>query len=211
MPGCHGRRNRKCAIRPRLRSRWQPRRPPGSLTTWAAPTFARGRYRRRPNEFRRTCERRPQDFWPNFYEGVCAYRLGNYEEACAAFRASIALAPEAAECYYNRALAYEALGRADAALSDYSRALELDPGLAAAARTAGSSDTRPAGTARRSPTSSAPSALPRAAALGQIHYNLALAYLAAGDRSSALASGETALNLGCQEAQGLCDRLRHGS
>jgi serine/threonine protein kinase/Flp pilus assembly protein TadD len=163
-------------------------------------------------EFRRTLERRPQDFWPHFYQGLCAYRLGSYEDACAAFRTCIALAPAEAECYYNRALAHEALGRSEPAFSDYGRALELDPGLTAAALNRGLLCYK-AGR-HRDAIADFQRALRTAAgraALGQIHYNLALAYLATGDRSSALANSEKALDLGCGEARGLCDRLHHGS
>jgi tetratricopeptide (TPR) repeat protein len=163
-------------------------------------------------EFRRALERQPQDFWSNFYQGLCAYRLGNYEDACAAFRTCIALAPEAAECYYNRALAHEALGRSRPAFSDYGRALELDPGLTAAALNRGLLCYK-AGR-HRDAIADFQRALhtnPGREALGQIHYNLALAYLAAGDRPSARANSEKALNLGWGEARGLCDRLHHGS
>ena len=163
-------------------------------------------------EFRRTLERRPQDFWPNFYQGLCAYRLGNYEDACAAFRTCIALAPEAAECYYNRALAHEALGRSGQAFSDYGRALELDPGLTAAALNRGLLCYK-AGRHRDAIADfqRALRTAPGRETIGQIHYNLALAYLAAGDRSSARVNSEKALNLGCGEARGLCDRLHRGS
>jgi tetratricopeptide (TPR) repeat protein len=159
-------------------------------------------------------EERPRDFWPSFYHGLCAYRLGNYEHACAAFGTCIALTPAAAECYYNRALAHEALGRSDQALADYSRALELDPGLAAAALNRGvlaykngrHRDAIPdfLRALRDVPASDRKT-------ISQIHYNLALAYLVAGDRQAALASSEKALGLGYSEAQGLCNRLRHGS
>jgi serine/threonine protein kinase/Tfp pilus assembly protein PilF len=162
-------------------------------------------------EFRCTLERQPQDFWPNFYQGLCAYRLGNYEDACAAFRTCIALAPKAAECYYNRALAHQALGRSDQAVSDYGRALEIDPGLTAAALNRGL--LRYTAGRHRDAIADFHRAL-RAnlgrKAVGQIHYNLALAYLAAGDRDSAVASSERALNLGYGDARGLCDRLHRG-
>ena len=69
---------------------------------------------------------RPQDFWLNFYEGLCAYQLKRFEEAVNAFRVAIALSPEAAECYYNRGLAYQALGRLDEAMADYGRALKIN-------------------------------------------------------------------------------------
>jgi serine/threonine protein kinase/tetratricopeptide (TPR) repeat protein len=163
-------------------------------------------------EFRRALQHRPQDFWPNFYQGLCAYRLGEYEDACAAFRTCIALAPTAAECYYNRGLAEEALGRLDDAHADHGRALELDGDLAAPALNRGVLGYK----AGR--YGEAIADLHRAlrgatdpAVVSRIHYNLALAYLAAGDRASARISGEKALGLGCEEARGLCDRLRRGS
>jgi serine/threonine protein kinase/Tfp pilus assembly protein PilF len=89
-------------------------------------------------EFQTALEIRPQDFWPNFYQGLCAYQLGRFEDAIAAFRVCIALAPETAECYYNRALAYEAAGDKAHAVRDYTRALKLDPSMTTAALNRGS-------------------------------------------------------------------------
>jgi tetratricopeptide (TPR) repeat protein len=88
---------------------------------------------RAAEEFQRALEIRPQDFWPNFYQGLCAYHLGRIEDAIDAFRVCISLAPGTAECYYNRALAHEAAGHKTAALRDYSRALKLDHSLSDAA------------------------------------------------------------------------------
>ncbi len=76
-------------------------------------------------QFHRGLDIRPQDFWLNFYEGQCDYRLSRFEGAVNAFRVCIALAPETAECYYNRALGYQALGQLDLALADLDRALQL--------------------------------------------------------------------------------------
>jgi tetratricopeptide (TPR) repeat protein len=142
--------------------------------------------------------------------------LGNHEDACAAFRTCIALAPQTAECYYNRALAHEALGRGDQALADYGRALELDPALTAAALNRGLLGYKRAqhrhaiaDFLRALHTATVTGTADRET-IGQIHYNLALAYLATGDRTSALASSEKALGLGYPEARGLCNRLRHG-
>ncbi|HVX14252.1 MAG TPA: serine/threonine-protein kinase [Pirellulales bacterium] len=84
-------------------------------------------------EFRRAVREEPQEFWANFYRGRCAYRLSLYEEALNAFSVCIALSPERAECFFNRALVYTALHENEEALLDYDRALKLDPGLAAAA------------------------------------------------------------------------------
>jgi tetratricopeptide (TPR) repeat protein len=84
-------------------------------------------------EFRLGLGIRPHDFWLNFYDGLCAYFLKYFEESVNAFRVAIALAPEAAECRYNRGLAYQALGQLDAAMADYTRAWELNEGLTDAA------------------------------------------------------------------------------
>ena len=73
-------------------------------------------------QFHLAVDLRPQDFWPNFYQGLCAYRLGQFEDALTAFRVCISLAQNPAECYFNRALAFEALGRTDEAFHDYTRA-----------------------------------------------------------------------------------------
>lgn len=82
--------------------------------------------------FDRAVSLRPQDFWPNFHQGVCAYRLRRHRDAVVAFRVCIALAPDRAECYYNRALAHAALGDRAEADGDLRRAIALDPTLAAA-------------------------------------------------------------------------------
>jgi tetratricopeptide (TPR) repeat protein len=80
--------------------------------------------------FEHALDQRPQDLWPNFHQGVCAYRLGRYQEAETAFRVSIALAPDRAECFYNHALALAALRRTALAARSYDRAVALDPTLA---------------------------------------------------------------------------------
>jgi serine/threonine protein kinase/tetratricopeptide (TPR) repeat protein len=72
----------------------------------------------------------PQSLWPNYYQGVCAYRRGQFADAAAAFGVCIGAAPDAAGCYVNRALAFAALGRTEAALRDYDQALRLDGSLA---------------------------------------------------------------------------------
>jgi serine/threonine protein kinase/TolA-binding protein len=84
-------------------------------------------------EFRRAVREEPQEFWANFYRGRCAYRLGLYEEALNAFSVCVALSPDQAECFFNRALVLTALHQTEEALLDYDRALKLDPTLTAAA------------------------------------------------------------------------------
>jgi tetratricopeptide (TPR) repeat protein len=162
-------------------------------------------------EFQNTLKERPQDFWPNFYQGLCAYQLRQFEEAVAAFRTCIALAPTKAECYHNRAIADEALGRATEAMGDYSRALELDPSLTAAALNRGTLlcnahryDDAIADFQRALRTSPDPETT------GHIHYNLAVAYLAKRDRSAAAASIEEAVGRGYHKARELRVKLHGG-
>ena len=169
-----------------------------------------GSLREADAEFQRTLDQRPQDFWPNFYQGLCAYHLKQFEASVAAFRTCIALAPETAECYYNRGLANAALGRNEHAFSDYSRALKLDPALTSAAinrgilsyeaghpRDAVSDFQRALRSANSDPET-----------IGRIHYNLALAHLAIGDAAGALASAEAAIDAGYRDARKLLDSLR---
>jgi tetratricopeptide (TPR) repeat protein len=168
-----------------------------------------GDLRRAAGEFERALELRPQDFWPNFYRGLCAYHLGRFDDAVNAFSICVALAPEAAECYFNRASAREALGQADLARRDYGRALELDRSLTEAALNRGIlnySEGR---------YGEADSDLDRAQAtasgretLGLIHYHRALVGLARGDRPSAIASLEAAMGHGHEEARKLYKSLR---
>ena len=160
-------------------------------------------------EFRRTLELEPQDFWSNFYQGHCAFDLGQFEDASAAFRTCIALSPKAAWCYHNRARAEEILGQVKQAFSDYSRAIELDPALAAAALNRGILSYK-AGRPEEAIADfqRALRAGPDPETTGRIHYNLALAHLARGDRKAALASAEEAVTSGYQKARDFRDGLR---
>jgi tetratricopeptide (TPR) repeat protein len=94
--------------------------------------LASGDLARAEAAFDRALFLRPQDFWPNFHQGACAFRRGRYQDAVNAFRVCIALAPDRAECFYNRALAQAALGDSSEASRDFGRAVSLDPSLAAA-------------------------------------------------------------------------------
>jgi serine/threonine protein kinase/Tfp pilus assembly protein PilF len=160
-------------------------------------------------EFRRTLELEPQDFWSNFYQGHCAYHLGQLEDASAAFRTCIALSPKAAWCYHDRARAEEGLGRVKQAFNDYSRAIELDPTLAAAALNRGILSYK-AGRPEDAIADfqRALRAGPDSETCGRIHYNLALAHLARGNRKSALASAEEAVTSGYHKARDFRDGLR---
>jgi tetratricopeptide (TPR) repeat protein len=76
-------------------------------------------------ELEQAVDLEPQGLWPNFARGRCAHLLGRHEEALVAFTVCIALAPQSAVCYRNRALAYEALGRREDARRDEERAARL--------------------------------------------------------------------------------------
>jgi serine/threonine protein kinase len=90
-------------------------------------------------EFEKALDQEPQRFWPNFYRGMCAYRLDRFEDAVASFSVCIALTAstegarhttdQQARCYYNRALAHRALGHTEPARQDYEKARALDPTL----------------------------------------------------------------------------------
>jgi serine/threonine protein kinase/Flp pilus assembly protein TadD len=167
-----------------------------------------GRFQEAALEFQHVVDDRPLDFWSNFYLGLCDYRLGRFPDALAEFGICVALAPRSAECYYNRARVAEAMGRADQAVLDYGRALEIDPGMTPALLnrginaykngryTAAAQDLRLALESARDSTTK-----------GQVHYNLALVYLAEGDRAAALASAQEALAHGDRAAAGLLERL----
>ncbi len=150
----------------------------------------------------------PQGLWPNFYQGVCAYRQGRYSAAVAAYSVCIGVAREPAPCFYNRALAFEALGQTEQALRDYDQALRLDPGLADAALNRGMLHYR----AKR--YDAAITDLQRAFELSAdpavVFFDLALANLARGERAAALDNLRRALSHNPQQpdARKLYDSLQ---
>jgi serine/threonine protein kinase/Flp pilus assembly protein TadD len=163
-------------------------------------------------EFRRAVNLRPQDFWSNFYQGLSAFRLRQFTAAAAAFHTCTALAPESAICSYNRALALDALGQLEWAYDDYTRAIKLDPTLAAAFLNRGIiSYSRGRALEAVDDFEHALNLHPSdRKTVGRLHYNLALAQLRRGDRSSAQANLEEAIRHGCSEASALHDNLRAG-
>jgi tetratricopeptide (TPR) repeat protein len=74
----------------------------------------------------------PDDFWSRYQQMRAYYELARFDEALGSATVCIALEPEQAECYYNRALCHQALGHATDAHADLDRALKHDPKLAAA-------------------------------------------------------------------------------
>ncbi len=67
----------------------------------------------------------PGGRWCNFYAGICAYRMGRFEDAVAAFSVSIGSAPTLPEFFHNRAQAYRALGKLNEARRDNDHAAAL--------------------------------------------------------------------------------------
>jgi tetratricopeptide (TPR) repeat protein len=59
--------------------------------------------------------------------GDTYFRAGHYEEALDSFDHSIALEPDSAEVYYDRAAVYSALGRYENAIGDYNKVIALNP------------------------------------------------------------------------------------
>jgi eukaryotic-like serine/threonine-protein kinase len=168
-----------------------------------------GRFEESEVAFRRVLKDRPQDFWPNFYQGNCAFRLGRHNDAVEAFRSCIALQPDAAFCRYDRGLALDALGRTEEAREDYTQALKLDPFMAEAALNRGILDYRERQFGRAiDDFRCAIRAKPDRLILGRTYYNLALAQLAIEDRESGEASLEAAIGLGSTEAEELRRNLR---
>jgi tetratricopeptide (TPR) repeat protein len=158
--------------------------------------------------FEQGLEMRPEDFWLNFYMGLCDYRQKRFEPAVSRFHACVVLTTNCAECWHNRALAYAASGQSALALHDYARALKLNPNLAAAAFNRG---VHYYYQEKRYSLALADFQLALAGGIdpAPAHYNLALVYLALGDRKAALASVQECLhyNAAHAEARSLKDRL----
>jgi serine/threonine protein kinase/tetratricopeptide (TPR) repeat protein len=167
-----------------------------------------GDYARAVAQFQQAIDLRPRDFWPNFYQGVCAYKLGRFEEALNAFCVCIALADNPAECYFNRALAYESLGRSDEALRDYTRALQCDDKLTGAALNRGILHYNAGGYSQAAADlgQALSTALGRQVR-GVVHYNLALVDIARNDRPAALLDLKAASAYGHVQAGELRSRL----
>ncbi len=169
--------------------------------------FRSGDYAQAERAFRKSVDLKPEEFWPQFYWGICAYRERHYHDSVTALGACIALSPSA-ECYHNRAKAHEALGAIDRALFDYSRALEINPNLAEASLNRGvihfhegQLENAIADLERARRTAADPKTH------GIIEYNLALTHLARHDTAAAKTCLESAFAFGDADARTLLDRL----
>jgi tetratricopeptide (TPR) repeat protein len=190
--------------------------PPPPRTAWEHYALGRSflqasRLDRASAELQEALVLEPQGFWPNFYQGTCAYRLEQYQEALTAFSVCIGAEPENAICFYNRALAYTGLQCPKRALKDYDHALRLDATLAPAALNRGLLHYD---NGRWSEAAADfQHALEHGADPATIHYNLALVHRAQGNRTSALESARRALEYdpAHRPARQLQESLQRGS
>ena len=170
----------------------------GGPTSWGRVALGQsllrsGQLKQAAEELEFAAELRPQDFWAHFFGGVCAYRRHQYMDAVHRFGVAVALAPASAQCYYNRALAYEASGDKVHALGDYNRALALAPRLGAAALNRGVLHYKDGQYLRA--RSDLEQALLWGADPATVHYNLALVHLGLRDPAAARQDLMKALSL----------------
>jgi tetratricopeptide (TPR) repeat protein len=168
-----------------------------------------GRIKHDGHASERSLDLRVQDFWPNFYHGLCSFRLRLFEEAVADFQACLTIDPGSAVAEYNCALAYDALGRTEDALRSYTSAIELDSSLAQARLNRGILSYKIGRYADAvTDFEIGMKTGPDRELSGRFQLNLALAQLGLCDRESARSSAENAVALGCREAAALLDDLR---
>jgi serine/threonine protein kinase/tetratricopeptide (TPR) repeat protein len=200
----------------RERQRYGDPAPPSAAppqTAWEHTALGRSYLRtadweRASASFEEAVRREPAGLWPNLYLGLCRHHAGRYPEAVAVFSVCVGAAPDAAGCYYNRALALAASGRTGDALRDYDRALALDPGLAPAALNRGLLHYREG--RHTDAVADLERALEGGADPARVHYNLALVRLARGDRDAARRHARLALDRdpANAEVRALAERLR---
>jgi len=171
---------------------------PSPFTAWGHYALGRallrdGKMERAAVELERAVVLQPQGFWPNFYQGVCAYHRERYTEAEAAFRVCVALRPDSAPCYLNHGLAENALGRRERARADYDQAIQLDANYGDAWLDRGVLDYQEK--REDQALEDLHQALACGAEAATVHYNLALVQQARGDEAEARAEVLTTLRM----------------
>jgi serine/threonine protein kinase/lipoprotein NlpI len=164
-------------------------------------------------EFKAAVRLEPGGLWPNYYEGICAYRLGHAKEALQAFSVCIGAAGQGtdktvqAQILFDRALAYAATGDDREAMEEYNRVLELDPNMGQAWLNRGL--LRFKFKNYKSAIDDLNSALANGVVPAVVHYNQALVYQAQNQNEAALASARQALQFepNHKEAQMLLKQL----
>jgi len=128
-----------------------------------------------------------------------------------AFSVCIGAAPNAAGCFYHRALAYAAMNRSSEALQDYDRTLQIDPTHAAAALNRAMIHFQQRRSARA--IEDLHLALRLGADAATVHYDLALVHLDANDTNVAMRHVELGLERNPAHAPSrlLRDRLQMNS
>jgi serine/threonine protein kinase/Tfp pilus assembly protein PilF len=167
-------------------------------------------FKKAETEFAKAVSLEPGAFWPNYYHGVCAYRQGRLEDARMSFSICIALEFRSAWCYYNRALAHAAMKpvAVEAAIADYTRALQIDETLAIAWRNRGVLHYQQHN--YHEALSDLKKALSHGFEPATTYYDLAAVHLALKDRSEAVKHLHKALqsNPEHQEARTLLDKIQ---
>jgi len=166
-------------------------------------------------EFKEAIRLEPGGLWPNYYAGVCAFRLGRPKDALQPFSVCVGAASKEAsktvqaQIFYDRALAHSGTGADREALDDYNRALLFDPNMGKAALNRGLLHFKQAthdviGKAAAHEVSGRNQkyqqalddlnlALDNGVPPAVVHYNQALIYQAQNNREAALASARQAL------------------
>jgi serine/threonine protein kinase len=83
-------------------------------------------------QFAEALKLEPEHFWARFQTMRMDFQLKRFDEALHSADVCVALAPQRAECRFNRGLCRQALSDDHGALDDFDKALLLDPTLAAA-------------------------------------------------------------------------------
>ena len=174
----------------------QPVEAPVAKTVWEHYALGRaylaaGDPDRARRELEAALAKDPAGRWPNFYYGLCAYRLGKFQEAVEAFSVCIGSEPGVAGYFYNLALAYGGMNRVEKAIQNYGRALELEPGHAAAALNRGVMHFQQG--KLNDAEADLRRALKNGADAATVHYDLALVHMAADEPAQALQEAINAL------------------
>lgn len=164
-------------------------------------------------EFKEAIRLEPGGLWPNYYGGVCAYRLNKPKAALQAFSVCVGAAGQGAsqtvqaQILFDRALVYSGTGDDREALDDYSDALDLNPALGEAALNRGLLYFK--FQKYQSAIDDLNLALAKGVPPAVIHFNQALVYQAQDKREAALTSVRRALEYepNHKDAQALLKQL----
>jgi tetratricopeptide (TPR) repeat protein len=137
--------------------------------------------------------------------GIAYSRLDRLTEAIDAYKQAVKTKPDSAEAYYNLGRAYVKLGRGTEAIDAYKQAIKIRPDLAEAHNNLG----RMFANNDRWPEAidAYKQAIKIKPDLAGAYYNLGLAYLAIGDKSSAMAEVNSLKSLNLEMANNLFNQI----